>query len=125
MSIFPCDAHGRRVPGALQSYRVTLLSRSDRYTRRMRLCSEHFLAAISDLDKFVESIGDVDVPIEPVVCRPCGRKFVDGVHPFSAFAWAWPRKSDPIEFYGALCLDCGRQLIKDLDLELEVDGVVA
>lgn len=122
MSIFPCDVHERRVPGALESYRVTVMSGSDRYTRRVRLCHDHFMGALSDLEQFMARISDDSDELVEDVCKSCGSKSIRTGSTVAAFGWAYPRNTEPITLYGTLCGSCGAALVAQQKLDLEIDS---
>ncbi len=103
MSLYPCDVCKRRVPGALESARVTVLSGSAKYSRRMRLCAQH-LTGLLEHELFEwEAVGDEGPVSDEMVCRSSGHASDKPDGSCSGFAWAYRRGQPPLELYSPLC----------------------
>lgn len=93
----------RRVPGALESARITVLSGNAKYSRRMRLCAQHLVQVLnSDLSQW-ETIGDEGPVSDEALCGAPGHDRPGPDGPCSGFAWAYRRGEPPLELYSPLC----------------------
>ena len=119
MSIYPCEVHKRRVPGSLESVRLTVLRGSDRHTRRMRLCAEHLNELESELDWRWESISNIDDGEADPVCRSCRKLNRTNIGDGALFGWLYRRGLDPKEVYGSICEACSIAVINAYSLTQE------
>jgi hypothetical protein len=103
VSLYPCEDCKRRVPGALESARVTVLSGSAKYSRRMRLCAQHLNGLLENGLLGWEAIGDEGPVSDSSVCRSPGHTAAGEDGPCSGFAWAYRRGEAPLELYAPLC----------------------
>ena len=119
MSLYPCELHKARVPGALDSIRITLLYDGDSYSRRLRLCSSHLDEVVSDAAKQWHSLGSDDDYAPNSVCSACGRDISGASARATGFAWVYKRNADPLELIGDLCGPDAGDLISKLKLEIQ------
>lgn len=103
MSLYPCEDCQHRVPGALESARLTVLSGNAKYSRRMRLCAQHLSQVLATNCGGWEPIGDEGPLSDSSLCGASehGVSRPDG--PCSGFAWAYRRGEPPLELYASLC----------------------
>ena len=119
MSYYPCEAHGRRINGALESLRVTILQSGHRFSRRLRLCPDCldklFVAHISN----IPSISDEQIPPEDSLCPSCSGS-LDGLgnRPLVA-AYVYRLHAEPDERVAHYCLECATNLCGELGLREE------
>lgn len=106
MSLFPCEVHKRRVPGSLESYRITTLLGPDSYTRRVRVCAQHRTAAVDEATAQLVRVTDDFTGEINVLCSACGHS-VDGADDLAAvFVWSYPKGQEPEHFYGSVHAQC-------------------
>ena len=103
MSLYPCDVCKRRVPGALESARITVLSGPAKYSRRLRLCAEHLRGLLVNELLGWEAIGDEGPLSDETVCVSPDHIGPRVEGPCSGFAWAYRRGEPPLELYSPLC----------------------
>lgn len=122
MSLYPCDSCKRRVSGALEGARITVLSGQARHTRKLRLCAEHLREVLAARGSEWETISDEGPTADQELCSSpecldAGRTAVA-----SLFAWVWRRGQLPEERYARYCDACAFTLIAAFDLKQEDFG---
>ena len=117
MSRYPCDLHGRRVAGPLESIRFTAMHGATSVTRRLRVCPTHH----EELRR--EYLGKWELATEegssrPTnVCTSCGHTAANSPMPHPTYAYSYQRGLDPEEYWGNYCDDCLELLVRQLKLE--------
>ena len=119
MSIFPCEDHGRRVPGALESLRLTVLDGEDRYSRRMRLCPEHLEERVAILAEAVPSLADGQYEDREVLCPSCQQPLDRAAASCAVFLYVNRRHAETDERYARFCLRCGSTLVHNWALQIQ------
>jgi len=119
VSLYPCEDCKRRVPGALESARVTILSGSAKYSRRMRLCAQHVSNLVTNGLLGWEAVGDEGPLSDSTVCCASGHDESRPDGPCSGFAWVYRRGEPPLELYTPLCEAHALELISARGLREE------
>jgi hypothetical protein len=117
VSLYPCQPCGHRVPGALQSYRVTLLLDNAAYTRRVRVCQAHLDEALENTFGKWRGLEDVEGDPTDSLCSACGRREPSSDRVVVGFAWLYPHGDHPIELMTYMCEPCAAHMVADLGLE--------
>lgn len=116
MSLYPCEFCKARVPGALESVRLTALSDNAPYSRRMRLCPAHLNELVQvELGKW-DVVGAELSNSADVLCAACGGGLENGSRGYAVFAWIWRRGADAEERYATYCYGDGERLINNYGL---------
>jgi hypothetical protein len=117
VSLYPCELCRQRVPGALESIRVTVLYDNANYSRRMRLCASHIDQVLeASLRGFTElEFGSTPAPDH--LCDTCHADLDSAGPSGTAFAWVYRKGSDPRELIAGLCGVHVVKTIKDLELQ--------
>lgn len=117
MSLYPCELHKARTPGALAGLRVTVLDGQLRWTRRMRVCPDHLSEVRQvSLEKW-PGVLDGDFSDGPALCTACERELDQRSSAAAGFAWLYPRGESPIELAATLCHKCADDLVAELGLK--------
>lgn len=103
MSLYPCEMCKRRVPGALESARITVLSGNAKYSRRMRLCVDHLTSVLQQELGQWDAVGDEGPVSDGTLCRASGHDGSQPDGPCAGFAWVYRRGEPPLELYTPLC----------------------
>lgn len=119
VSVYPCDVHGARIRGPLEGIRVTLLSHSDRYSRRLRVCPPDLDQILSTHEREWEHIEDEGLAAHQQVCSACAREPQGPEDRFDCFVYVWRRSTPQSEYYGIYCSKCGGDLISTFGLAQE------
>jgi len=119
VSIYPCDLCHRRVPGSLESTRVTVLKGNHPFTRRLRLCPSHLSSLLEQELRYMVELERFGLRTGHPVCDACGSPCDQGSDQVSAFSWIYRRGVDPQELGAELCSSCGASLIDQLNLQEE------
>ncbi len=106
MSIFPCEVHGKRVKGALESYRITTLDGPDSLTRRARVCALHRLEAMEPVVENLVLAEDGEDEFSPTACAHCGVELDEFEDNPAVFVWSYPRGQEPLVYFGQLHRGC-------------------
>lgn len=116
VSVYPCDVHGARIRGALEGLRVTLLRKSTRYSRKLRVCP-------TDVDEILRThtsewvgVDDDGLGTLDQVCTACAREIGNAEERGDCFVYLWRRNRPLEEYYGIYCLNCGDRLVKAFGL---------
>jgi hypothetical protein len=117
VSIYPCDLHGRRVPGPLASAYLTLLRGGTRDSRRMRLCPEHMDQVLGSESLGLAEVRDDGETIDFAVCGACGEDADSGATLASLFATVYRRGAERADYFSALCHACAERAVSDYRLD--------
>lgn len=118
MSLYPCDLHRRRVPGSLEAAYPTLLRGGARYSRKMRLCSEHLDSLLGSFGQGLVLVSGNDSELELSMCSACGQETREGSSRDPFFCTVYRRGSERADYFASLCERCGDTLIDTLSLSL-------
>ena len=119
MSYYPCDFHGRRVPGSLSAAYITAMDGTARYQRRLRLCSKDLVELHARHGAhwvFVAPDGDEDLA---PVCAACGAVPDERGVTWSVFATLFPKGEPRQDFFAGLHEHHAEQYITELGLKLD------
>lgn len=117
MSLFPCSIHGARVKGSLGSVYVSALDGTNRYSRRMRVCSP----CLAD---FLATVGSEWVPADPggsdqpiPMCSSCSKPATSSGTAWAVFCTVYEPGADRIDYFGAVHAKCASEFVSGLNLE--------
>ena len=119
MSQLNCDLHGRRTPGALEGFRLSLYNDRARYTRRLRLCPDHIDAILERRGREWTLLDNESYAVDASVCSSCKTKISEPSERVSAAAYVYRRRQEPAEYFAWYCDPCSLALIEDYGLERE------
>jgi hypothetical protein len=116
VSIYPCDIHGQRIRGALESFRLTLLRDNSRFSRRLRVCPNDLDSVLGSHDNEWEYVSDEGLQSQQgMFCARCAETPREA-RLVSAFVYVWRRSAPLAEYYGQYCDNCAQQLIDEFKL---------
>ena len=118
MSLFPCDRCHRRVRGPLATAYFTVMLGADRFSRRMRLCSDDLNGVLHDQASFLALLEADDLDAVSSMCDSCDSAFDGATRSCAAFATLYRPKSDRQDYFARLCVPCGQAAIEGLNLAL-------
>lgn len=103
VSLYPCERHGRRMPQALESVRVSTLSGGSGYTRRMRLCAAHVDELLTERQSQWELVSDDGLEDHPRMCAACGSPAEASANVVSCFVHVYRKKQEPSQYFAQYC----------------------
>lgn len=104
MAMFPCDIDSRRYPGPQRTIYPALVQRSMSWRRKLRLCKDHFEAAVLLLEKTSQLAILEEEPEGGHVCPNC-LKLADGAEA-QFFATVYSLGSDRVDFWAPVHDEC-------------------
>lgn len=112
VSVYPCDAHGKRIPAKLDWLRLTMSNGAYKWTRPMRLCRPCLDQRVATVGAHWTSISlEDDRPVDELCCS-CSRSTPVSAERYSLFATAF-REGERLDWFGFYCPPCANQLIQD------------
>lgn len=106
VSVYPCELHGMRIRGALEGFRVTLLFRDRRASRKLRVCPGCLSQVLEEHVSDWCYVSDEGLSPGSGLCLTCGRAAGSGERLVPAFVYVWRRGTDQAEYYGEYCEEC-------------------
>lgn len=117
MSIYPCDAHGSRVPGSLETAYPSILDSGARVSRRLRLCAEHMDRFLSQYgSRWTDANATDEVPSREV-CSSCGSEEALDSGNAAIFCTVFRRGQERRDYFGPLCKPCSATIELALGLQ--------
>lgn len=106
MSVLPCSFGRHRYVGPIQHFYPAVLNGSDQRRTHLRLCPQHALELLADLEPFDvnRDISGNGTYTDEDVCISCRQPCSERSKLF--FATAYPRSSDRMDFYGTIHPAC-------------------
>lgn len=116
MSVFPCDVHGQRVPGALSGLYLSVMHDQTWFGRRLRLCRADLDSFRADHERSIPLIGSDNLECLDQVCGSCGGRFVGNSDRAAVVCYIYPKGEEPEERYANWCRRCAINLKDGLGL---------
>lgn len=123
MSLFVCDNCHKRVRGKLETAYVGYVEHGTRWSRRIRLCPSDMTRLTQANDgKWERMLGDSEDEW-PDKCANCAAALSWSDPAAALFVTVYRNGQDRMDFFAALCLDCGRAAIEQYELEPQPAGI--
>ena len=117
VSIYPCDVHGRRVPGRLGAAYVTLTRGTTKRSRRMRVCSPCLGDILQTYDDEWTPVGLEDTVPVAEMCGSCKAPLTEIQDPWGCFVTTFSRGDERADYFGWYCERDAEGLATSLGLE--------
>jgi hypothetical protein len=118
VSIYACDLHGARVPGALETAYPSLLDHGARYSRRVRLCVGHMSELLEDTRLGLQPM-DFEADGETATrCSGCGNPPPDGTRLAALFVTTYRKGEERADYFAQLCHPCADAVVTRLALSV-------
>jgi hypothetical protein len=120
VSIYPCELHQRRVPGALEHIRFTIICDGHHYSRRLRLCPDHLSEVVERYAQHWTSDTDLGSAPKDPLCPSCEQLVGSGPGACLGITYIYRARADPDIRAAQLHDVCAVGLVTGLNLEEEI-----
>jgi hypothetical protein len=117
MALYPCDVGAHRYRGAQQTIYPALTDGVTTLRRKLRLCEEHFAAALETIAQRAHNADRDFDDTEGVKCLLCAQFVIDAPHAF--FATVYRAKSEREDWWAPVHAACFAVVARDWHLHAE------
>jgi len=118
MALFPCDVDHHAYRGPQQTIYPAIVSGGNSVRRKLRLCPDHFLGYLDQLEAHAHDAASSAEPGDDLVCVLCDKDD----HPLSwgFYATVYASRNERRDFWGSVHERCATALAEDWQLDLDM-----